>query len=108
MLLPKLEDIIDEREYHPITFLNTCCKIFTANVGNYMKDQADRNSIWDRRVSVPLREKVKATLNDLEKKGIIEKVTVPTEWMASIVVVTEQIKDLNRVIAHVQNTRCQP
>jgi hypothetical protein len=40
VLLPKLEDLSDEREYRPITCLNTCYKIFTGNVGSYMKDHA--------------------------------------------------------------------
>ena len=48
VLLPKLEDLSDEKEYRPVTCLNTCYKIFTGNVGSYMKDHAERNSIWDR------------------------------------------------------------
>jgi hypothetical protein len=40
VLLPKLDDLSDEREYRPITCLNTCYKIFTGNVGSYMKDHA--------------------------------------------------------------------
>ena len=48
VLLPKLEDLSDEKEYRPITCLNSCYKIFTGNVGSYMKEHAERNSIWDR------------------------------------------------------------
>ena len=48
VLLPKLEDLSDEREYRPITCLNTCYKIFTGNVGSFMKDHAERNNIWDK------------------------------------------------------------
>ena len=48
VLLPKLEDLSDEKEYRPITCLNTCYKIFTGNIGSYMKEHAERNSIWDR------------------------------------------------------------
>ena len=48
VLLPKLEDLSDEKEYRPITCLNTFYKIFTGNVGSYMKEHAERNSIWDR------------------------------------------------------------
>ena len=40
VLLPKLDDLSDEREYRPITCLNTCYKIFTGNVGSSMKDHA--------------------------------------------------------------------
>ena len=48
VLLPKTEDLSNERNYHPITCLNTCCKIFTGMIGNYMKEHAERNNIWDR------------------------------------------------------------
>ena len=41
-----------------------------------------------RRVPVALRERVKAKLDDLEKKGIVEKVAIPTDWISSMVVVT--------------------
>ena len=40
------------------------------------------------RVPVTLRDKVKTKLDDLDKKGIVEKVTTPTEWISSMVVVT--------------------
>ena len=40
------------------------------------------------RLPVALRERVKAKLADLEKKGIVEKVTIPTDWISSMVVVT--------------------
>ena len=48
VLLPKTEDISNERKYRPITCLNTCYKIFKGMTGNYMKDHAERNNIWDR------------------------------------------------------------
>ena len=48
VLLPKLDDLSDEKEYRLITCLNTCYKIFTGNVGRYMKEHAETNSIWDR------------------------------------------------------------
>ena len=48
VLLSRLEGLSDEKEYLPITCLNTCYKIFTENVGSYMKDHAERNNIWDR------------------------------------------------------------
>ena len=40
------------------------------------------------RLPVALRERVKAKLADLKKKGIVEKVTIPTDWISSMVVVT--------------------
>ena len=39
-----------------------------------------------RRVPVALREEVKKKLTDLEKRGIIKKVTEPTEWISSMVI----------------------
>lgn len=59
-----------------------------------------------RRVPVALRERVKSKLDDLEKKGIVEKVTAPTEWISSMVVVTTpnkiriclDPKDLNKAV----------
>ena len=47
-MLHKTEDLSNEREYRPITCLNTCYKIFTGMLGRYMKEHADRNNIWDR------------------------------------------------------------
>ena len=49
VLLPKTEDLSNERNYRPITCLNTCYKIFTGMIGNFMKEHAERNKIWDRR-----------------------------------------------------------
>ena len=48
VLLPKTEELSNEKNYRPITCLNTCYKIFTGIIGNYMKDHAERNDIWDR------------------------------------------------------------
>ena len=48
VLLPKTEDLSNERNYRPITCLNTCYKIFTGMIGKYMKEHAERNNIWDR------------------------------------------------------------
>ena len=59
-----------------------------------------------RRVPIALRDRVKAKLEDLESKGIVEKVTIPTEWISSKVVVTTPSKigicldpqDLNKAV----------
>ena len=48
MLLPKTEDLSNEKNYGPIICLNTCYKIFTVKIGNYMKEHAERNNIWGR------------------------------------------------------------
>ena len=48
VLLPKTEDLNNEGNYHPITCLSTCYKIFTWMIGNYMKEHAERTNIWDR------------------------------------------------------------
>mgnify|MGYP001794280516 CR=1 FL=1 len=44
-LVPKSEDLNDEKEYRPLTCLNTCYKIF---VGSYMKEHAERNNLWNK------------------------------------------------------------
>ena len=41
-----------------------------------------------RRVPVALRDRVKATLDDLERKEIMEKDAIQTDWISSMVVVT--------------------
>ena len=41
-----------------------------------------------RRVPVALRDRVKAKLDELERKVIVEKVAIPTDWISSMVVVT--------------------
>ena len=59
-----------------------------------------------RRVPVALRDEVKDKLSDLEKRGIIQKVTQPTEWISSMVVVAKPGKimicldprDLNKAL----------
>ena len=60
-----------------------------------------------RTVSVPLREKVKDKLQELDEQGIITKVTEPTEWISSMVVKVKKSgdiricldpKDLNKAI----------
>ena len=48
VLLPKTEGLSNEKNYLLITCLNACYKIFTGIIGNFMKDHAERNEIWDR------------------------------------------------------------
>ena len=48
LLIPKTEDLDNERNYRPIACLNTCYKTFTGMVGNYMKEHMDRSDILDR------------------------------------------------------------
>ena len=45
-----------------------------------------------RRQPQALAEKIKAKLNEMEEKGPITKVTTPTDWVCSMVVVTKQDK----------------
>ena len=42
-----------------------------------------------RCVAVSLQKEVKEKIAEMEKKGIIEKVTEPTEWISSMVVVAK-------------------
>ena len=48
VLLPKSEVLDDEKNYRPITCLNTAYKIFTGILGKYLKEHAERNNIWDK------------------------------------------------------------
>ena len=45
VLLPKVKDLSSEKDYQPITCLNTSFKIFTGVLGSYMKKNAVRNDI---------------------------------------------------------------
>ena len=40
-----------------------------------------------RKVSVAIKDRLKAELDEMEKKGVIRKVDVPTDWVSSIVIV---------------------
>ena len=59
-----------------------------------------------RRIPVTLQKKVKEKIAELEKKGIIQKVTDPTDWISSMVIVSKPGKiricldprDLNKAI----------
>ena len=59
-----------------------------------------------RRVPIALRDKVKEKLEDLESKGLVEKVTIPTGWISGMVVVSTpseiriclESQDLNKVV----------
>ncbi|RWS08042.1 uncharacterized protein B4U80_05359, partial [Leptotrombidium deliense] len=52
-----------------------------------LKDGAKPRIVATRRIPVALRDKVKAALDELEAKGIIEKVNEPTEWINGLVTV---------------------
>ena len=47
VLLPKTKTLGDEKNYRPITCLNTSYKILTGLVAKYMREQAVVNEIWD-------------------------------------------------------------
>ena len=44
VLLPKTKELGYEKNYRPITCLNTCYKLFMVMIGNYMKDHATRKN----------------------------------------------------------------
>ena len=48
VLIPKSEELLDEKNFRLITCLNTSYKIFTGLLGKRMKDRADKNEIWDK------------------------------------------------------------
>ena len=47
-------------------------------------------SLCPRNVSIPLRSKVKEELDQMEKLGLITKVTQPTPWCVGMVVVPKK------------------
>ena len=47
VLLPKTKNLSDEKNYRPITCLNTSYKILTGLVAKYMRKHALVNEIWD-------------------------------------------------------------
>ena len=44
VLLPKTEDLSNERNYRPITCLNSQQKMFMGMLGNQMKNNTERNN----------------------------------------------------------------
>ena len=72
-----------------------------------LDDAVDPIKHASRRVPVALRDRLKATLDDMVRDDIIEAVEKPTEWISSMVVITKKDsklricldpKDLNRAI----------
>ena len=49
VLLPKIKNLRDEKNYHPIACLNTSYKILTGLVAKYMRKHTAVNKIWDER-----------------------------------------------------------
>ena len=47
VLLPKMKNLSDEKNYHPVTCLNTSYKILTGLVVKYMRKHIAVNKIWD-------------------------------------------------------------
>ena len=47
VLLPKTKNLEDEKNYQPITCLNTSYKIMTGVVAKYMREHTMENEIWD-------------------------------------------------------------
>ena len=47
VLIPKSKDLSDEKNYRPITCLDTSYKLLTGLVGKFMKNHATENNIWD-------------------------------------------------------------
>ena len=80
--------------------------------GDPVKIQLKENAIpyhvsTARRVALPLMEKVQAELNRMEKLGVIEKVTEPTDWCSPMAVAMKKngkvricvdLRQLNRAV----------
>ena len=47
VLLPKTKNLEDEKNYRPITCLNTSYKIMTGVLAKYMREHTMENEIWD-------------------------------------------------------------
>ena len=47
VLLPKTDDLSDEKNFRPITCLNTSYKILTGLIAKYTREHARSNTIWD-------------------------------------------------------------
>ena len=47
VLLPKTKNLEDEKNYRPITCLNTSYKIMTGVIAKYMREHTMENEIWD-------------------------------------------------------------
>ena len=47
VLLPKSKDVTDEKNFRPITCLNTSYKFLTGLIAKYMKNHTIENDIWD-------------------------------------------------------------
>ena len=47
VLLPKTRSLADEKNYRPLTYLNTSYKIMTGVVAKYMRKHTMENEIWD-------------------------------------------------------------
>lgn len=111
--MPKAKPILAGETCEKFHLINRVCNINTSNVKNDMNSLLEKyKSVFDdslgllkdnveiklkenynavivppRRVPIKLKEKVKAELDRIEKKGIITKVTTPTEWVSSFVTV---------------------
>ena len=48
VLLPKSKALTDEKNYRPITCLNTSYKILTGLIAKFMRDHTIANEIWDK------------------------------------------------------------
>ena len=47
VLSPKSKELGAEKNYRPITCLNTSYKLLTGLIGKYMRNHAIENNIWD-------------------------------------------------------------
>ena len=48
VLLPKAEDLSNERNYCPATCLNICFEMLTNMIGNYMKEHAEKKHVGQK------------------------------------------------------------
>ena len=74
VLLPKTKNLSDEKNYRPITWLNTSYKILTGLVVKYMRERITVKEIWDEE-QMGAVEGVLGTVDQLiNSKCIMEEV----------------------------------
>ena len=82
---------IDETKMHDCAFGEIGTPIECEPIEISLKEEAEPYSITvPRRVPIPLIPKVGAELERMEKAGVIQKITEPTEWRAGMVPVLKK------------------
>ena len=91
MLHPRTKHLSDEKNYHPITCLNTLYKVLTGLMGKYMEEYAIENDIWDEG-QLGAVEGVLGTVNQLIiDRCIMEEVKHIIETLKWLIMTTRKL-----------------